>query len=160
MQTALLPLVLAKLDTAMKKSSKAKRVLDRSRASRAGQQTARSPLSQLADIAAPPILRRSHRAASSQQTSITDLGAARKSRKGKEREETRFPAATSEYSQQMRQHHASRMPSHPTTLPGSLTPPSTRQGVALTSEAAWWMDVASPTYDDLRNIGKVSYCTQ
>lgn len=56
----------------------------------------------------------------------------------------------------MTQHHASLIPP-PVANPNAGLSSVPRSGVsadALT-EAAWWLDVASPTYDDLRNIGKV-----
>jgi magnesium transporter len=54
----------------------------------------------------------------------------------------------------MMNHHRSLMPD---SLPTLSAASSTADLSASDAEPAWWLDVASPTWEDMRTIGKVSY---
>jgi magnesium transporter len=144
-KTTSLPLVVTRLDTAMKNVHK----LKRGRPIKAAYRTSKSARS--APLTAPPLLRRANLDETQHQGSMADLGTTRKSRKGKERE-----SPVTRYGHQMREHHRNSMsPLLPLSQPG-VSRINIPQVAASGIEKAWWLDVASPTSSDMRAIGNVS----
>jgi magnesium transporter len=123
--------VMAQLDVALKHSARLQRIHERKR------------FTQLPETSSPhSSVSSSYRDTDPRQSSMPlDVGRMRRVRKGKDKES---PSVTSRYLQAMTQHHSKQLHS-------SLGPTPTHM-----SQKAWFLDVTSPTWEDMRALGKVS----
>jgi magnesium transporter len=139
-RSELLQPLLATLDTAMKKSAKAKR-----------QQRQRTPQGGLsAAMAAPPLLRKPQ-----PPPTNVDPAPAHKNRKGKSKGKERAgdpQLNPTIYAQAMTAHHNLQIPAD---APASSASSSTTLLNPPEPDHAWWLDVANPTWEDMRTIGNV-----